>query len=177
LLEKGLQKFPSNGKLAELQGNAYFKSGKTNEFVNNLKAQLAKNPNDATNWYNLGVLQSKDPSAVSDAVNSYKKAIELKPDFAQAYQNLTYVIMGDDGKATDEYNAAKKAGKTEEANKILDARRKRLAATLPYAEKWYQYDPNIDAVTLLKGLYMSTKNDAKFQEFKAKEAAMKASGK
>jgi cytochrome c-type biogenesis protein CcmH/NrfG len=25
----------------------------------NLKEQLAKNPNDATNWYNLGVLQAK----------------------------------------------------------------------------------------------------------------------
>ncbi|MBW8362285.1 MAG: hypothetical protein K0M56_08890 [Kaistella sp.] len=177
LLDKGLQKFPSNSKLAELQGNAYFKSGKTNEFVNNLKGQLAKKPNDATNWYNLGVLQSKDPSSVSDAVNSYKKAIELKPDFAQAYQNLTYLVLGDDTKAIEEYNAAKKSGKIDLANKILDARRKRFAESLPYAEKWYQYDPNIDAVTLLKGLYLSTKNDAKFQEFKAKEDAMKASGK
>lgn len=177
VIEKGLQKFPSSSKLAELQGNAYFKSGKTNEFVNNLKAQLAKNPNDATNWYNLGVLQSKDPSAVSEAENSFKKAIELKPDFVQAYQNLTDLVIGDDAKAIDEYNATKKAGKIEQANKMMEARRKRLAASLPYAEKWYQYDPNIDVVTLLKGLYMSTKNDAKFQEFKAKEAAMKASGK
>ncbi|TXF79379.1 tetratricopeptide repeat protein [Chryseobacterium sp.] len=177
LLEKGLQKFPSNSKLAELQGNAYFKSGKTNEFVNNLKGQLAKKPNDATNWYNLGVLQSKDPSSITDAINSYKKAVELKPDFAQAYQNLTYLLLGDDTKAIEEYNAAKKSGKIDQANKILDARRKRFAESLPYAEKWYQYDPNIDAVTLLKGLYMSTKNDAKFQEFKAKEAAMNAAGK
>jgi len=178
LIEKGLKKFPASSKLSELQGNAYYKSGKTNEFVNNLKAQLAKNPNDPNNWYNLGVLQSKDPATEADALASYKKAIELKPDFAQAYQNLTYMTMGDDAKAIDDYNAARKAGKTEQANKIIEARRARLAATLPYAEKWYKYDQNnIDAVTLLKGLYLSTKNDVKFKEFKAKEDAMNASQK
>lgn len=178
VIEKGLKKFPSSSKLSELQGTAYYKSGKTNEFVNNLKAQLQKNPNDATNWYNLGVLQSKDPATEAEALVSYKKAVEIKPDFAQAWQNLTYLTMGDDAKAVDDYNAARKAGKTEQANKIIDARRSRLAATLPYAEKWYQYDSNnVDAVSLLRGLYLSNKNEAKHQEFKAKEAAMKAAQK
>ena len=96
----------------------------------------------------------------------------------QAWQNLTYVTMGDDGKAIDEYNAAKKAGQAEATNKIIEARRARLAATLPYAEKWYQNDTNnIDVVKLLKGLYLSGKNEAKFQEFKKKEAEMAATQK
>ena len=173
LIEKGLKKFPTNAKLAELQGTAYYKAGKTNEFVSNLKAQLAKNPNDANNWYNLGVLQSKDPATVAEALASYKKALEIKPDLVQAHQNLTYLTMGDDAKAIDDYEAARKAGKTDLANKIIEARRARLAATLPYAEKWYQYDSNnVDAVSLLKGLYLSTKNEAKYKEFKDKEAAM-----
>lgn len=173
LIETGLKKFPTSAKLSELQGTAYYKSGKMDEFVANLKVQTEKNPNDANNWYNLGVLQSKNPATEADAVASYKKAVQLKPDFAQAWQNLTYLTMGDDGKAIDDYNAAKKAGKTEQANKIIEARRARLAAALPYAEKWYETDQqNIDAVSLLKGLYMSNKKEAKFQEFKAKEAAM-----
>ena len=178
LIEKGLKKFPASSKLTELQGTAYYKSGKTNEFVTNLKAQLAKKPNDAANWYNLGVLQSKDPATEADALASYKKAVEINPNLAQAWQNLTYMTMGDDAKAVDDYNAAKKAGKTEQANKIIEARRARLAAALPFAEKWYQSDQeNLDAVSLLRGLYLSNKNDAKHQEFKAKEAAMKASQK
>lgn len=173
IIEKGLKKLPSNPKLTELQGTAYYKSGKMDQFVANLKTQIEKNPNDATNWYNLGVLQSKDPKTEKEAIASYKKAVELKPDMAQAWQNLTYVTMGDDAKAIDSYNAAKKAGKTEEANKIIEARRARLAAALPYAEKWYETDQkNIDAVSLLKGLYLSNKKEAKYQEFKAKEAAM-----
>ena len=178
VIEKGLKKFPASTKLTELQGTAYFKSGKTTEFVNNLKAQLAKNPNDASNWYNLGVLQSKDPATEADALASYKKAVEINPNLAVAWQNLTYMVMGDDPKAVDDYNDARKAGKIEQANKIIEARRARLAATLPYAEKWYESDSNnIDAVSLLRGLYLSNKKDAKYQEFKAKEEAMKAAKK
>ena len=178
LIDKGLKKFPKNAKLAELQGTAYFNAGKMDEFINNLKSQITNNPTDANNWYNLGVLQSKNPATEAEATASYKKAVELKPDFVQAWQNLTYLTMGDDAKAIDDYNAARKAGKTEAANKIIDARRGRLAATLPYAEKWYQVDnQNKDVVTLLKGLYLSTKNDAKYQEFKAKEASMSGAQK
>ena len=178
LIDKGLKKFPSSMKLSELQGTAYYKSGKMDQFIANLKVQTEKNPNDSNNWYNLGVLQSKDPASEEEAVKSYKKAVELRPDFAQAWQNLTYLTMGDDAKAIDDYNAAKKAGKTDLANKIIEARRARLAAALPYAEKWYESDKqNIDAVSLLKGLYMSNKKEAKFQEFKAIEASMKVSGK
>ncbi|WP_285268899.1 tetratricopeptide repeat protein [Kaistella rhinocerotis] len=178
LIEAGIKKFPSSAKLTELQGTAYYKSGKMDEFVANLKVLTQKSPNDANNWYNLGVLQSKDPATTADAEASYKRAVELKPDFAQAWQNLTYLTMGDDAKAIDDYNAARKAGKTEQANKIIEARRARLAAALPYAEKWYENDQqSLDAVSLLKGLYMSNKKEAKFQEFKAKEAAMQAAGK
>ena len=55
----------------------------------------------------------------------------------------------------------------------MEARRARFAKALPYAEKWYAAEPNnIDAVSLLKGLYQTARNEAKFQEFKAKEAAM-----
>jgi cytochrome c-type biogenesis protein CcmH/NrfG len=63
-----------------------------------LKEQLAKNPNDATNWYNLGVMQAKTPATVNDALESFKKQLKLKPDFANAYQNLVYTTIGDDAK-------------------------------------------------------------------------------
>jgi len=178
LIEKGMKKFPNNGKLGELQGKAYLKAGKMDDFVVNLKAQIAKNPNDPINFYNLGVMLSKDPAKNAESVEAFKKSVELKPDYADAWQNLAYVTMGDDGKAIDDWNAAKKAQKTELANKIINDRRARLAAALPYAEKWYQADPNnIDAVKLLKGLYQSVKNEAKQAEFKAKEEAMKANQK
>ncbi len=174
IADAGLKKFPTSKKMTELQGSAYYKSGKTNDFTNNLKAQLAKNPNDKTNWYNLGVILSKDPANQADAENAFKKAVELDPKFANAWQNLTFLAMGDDEKAINEYNSLKKAGKPDAANKVLDARRARFAKALPYAEKWYEADTNnIDAVSLLKSFYSSAKNETKAAEFRAKEAAMK----
>ena len=63
-------------------------------------------------------------------------------------------------------------------NRLLSERRGRFAKALPYAEKWYALEPkNIEVVSLLKGLYLTSHNDAKFQELKAVEAALNAAGK
>lgn len=177
IIEKGLVKYPNNAKLKEGQTNAYLQSGNTEKFVAGLKEQLAKNPNDATNWYNLGVMQAKTPATVNDALESFKKAIELKPDFANAYQNLVYTTIGDDPKIVADINALRK-DKPDEATKLIDARRERFAKALPFAESWYKVDPkNIDAVSTLKEIYVVTKNMDKVKEMKAKEAELSAAAK
>lgn len=172
--DKGLKKFPKNVKLNNSKGLAYYKSGKTEEFIASLKQTLEQNPKDKDAWYNLGVMVSKDPAKQEEALGYFKKAVELDPKFANAWQNLVYVTIGDDEKTIEEYNKLRKSGKIEAANKVIEARRKRLAEALPYAEKWYESDPNsIDAVSQLKGLYTSLKNEAKAKEFRAKEESMK----
>ena len=172
--DDGLKKFPNNKTLSQIQGNAYYKSGKTEQFVSNLKAQLAKNPTDKVNWYNLGVLQLKDPSMQKDAEESLKKALEIDPNFSNALQNMVYFYMGDDTKTVEEYNKLRKSGKIDAANKLMEERRSRFSKAIPYAEKYYSNNPNDkDMVSILKGLYMTTQNTAKYNEFKAKEAAMK----
>lgn len=174
IIEKGLAKFPNNAKLKEYQGTALYASGKTDQFMQNLKDQLAKNPNDATNWYNLGVLQSKNPATVNEAITSLQKAIELKPDFGNAYQNLVYAVIGDDEKAVNEINALRKT-KPDEATKLIEARKDRFSKALPYGEKWLQAMPNdLTAVQTMKDVYNTTKNTAKANEMKAKEAELQA---
>ncbi|MEN4760285.1 hypothetical protein ABEG63_08145 [Chryseobacterium sp. C39-AII1] len=174
LIEKGLAKFPNNAKLKEAQGTALYASGNTEKFMQNLKEQLAKNPNDATNWYNLGVLQAKDPASVDAAIESFKKATELKSDFANAYQNLVYTTIGDDSKAVEEINALRKT-KPDDATKLIDARKARFEKSLPFAESWYKAMPtSLEAVSTLKDIYSITKNQAKATEMKAKEAELQA---
>jgi len=176
VIEKGLAKFPNNAKLKEAQTTAYLQSGNTDKFVSGLKEQLAKNPNDATNWYNLGVMQAKNPATVNDALEAFKKAVELKPDFSDAYQNLVYTTIGDDAKIVGEINALRK-DKPDEASKLIDARRERFAKALPYAEGWYKANPkSLDAVSALKEIYVVTKNMDKVKEMKAKEAELTAAG-
>lgn len=178
LTEKGLAKFPNSAKLKEYQGSALFASGKTDQFMANLKEQLAKNPNDATNWYNLGVLQSKNEATANDALASFSKAVELggndKKLLNNAYQNLVYTAIGDDAKAVDAINAERK-GNPDKATELIEARKARFAKALPYAEQWYAVDQNnLDVVVMLKDIYNVTKNQAKVAEMKAKETALQA---
>ncbi|MBT2619288.1 MULTISPECIES: tetratricopeptide repeat protein [Chryseobacterium] len=177
VIEKGLAKFPNNAKLKDFQSTAYYQSGNTDKFVATLKEQLAKNPNDATNWYNLGVMQSKNPASAADAEASFKKAIELKPDFANAYQNLIYSVIGEDEKAVSEINTLRKT-KPDDATKLIEARKERFNKALPFAESWYKALPNdVNAVTMLKEIYSITKNQAKMAEMKAKEAELQGKPK
>ncbi|MEG1592438.1 tetratricopeptide repeat protein [Chryseobacterium sp.] len=181
IIEKGLAKFPNNAKLKEYHGSALYATGKTDQFMTNLKDQLAKNPNDATNWYNLGVLQSKNPATEADAITSFNKAIELAANDTKlkdnAYQNLVYTSIGDDDKAVKEINAIRKSD-PDKATTLIEARKERFAKALPYAEKWYQVSPNnIDAVVILKDIYGMLKNQAKVTEMKAKEAELQAKAK
>lgn len=176
LIDKGIKKFPKSNKLIEYQGTAYYKSGKTEEFINNLKLQLEKNPNDKVNWYNLAVLQSKDPSKLGDAENSFKKSLEIDPNYIPAIQGLFYSVytLGDGGKVIEEAEAARKAKKTDLFNKILSDRRERFQKAIPYLERWYSLEPkNLDIVSLLKGVYQTVHNDAKFKEMKQVEENLK----
>ncbi|MDQ0781916.1 M48 family metallopeptidase [Chryseobacterium sp. W4I1] len=174
IIEKGLAKYPNNAKLKDAQSTAYYDSGNTEKFIVTLKEQLAKNPNDATNWYNLGVMQSKNPATLEDAITSFKKAIEIKPDFENAHQNLVYTVIGDDSKIVEQINATRKE-KPEEATKLIDARKERFAKALPYAEGWYKAAPeSLDALTALKEIYIVTKNVDKIKDLKVKEAELKA---
>ncbi|ADQ81487.1 tetratricopeptide repeat protein [Riemerella anatipestifer] len=176
LLDKGIKKFPKSNKLSELQGTAYYKSGKTNEFVNNLKKQLEANPNDKVSWYNLGVLLSKDEAKLNEAEGAFKRALEIDPDYIPAIQGIFYNVymLGDDGKIIEKAEAARKAKKMDEFNKILQDRRDRFAKGLPYLEKWYSLEPkNSEIVSLLKGVYQTLRKEDKVKEMKAVEDSLK----
>ena len=178
LIEKGLAKFPNNAKLKEYQGSALYATGNTDKFLANLKEQLAKNPNDATNWYNLGVLQAKTPATEAEAIVAFQKSIELAGTnttlLNNAYQNLVFTSIGDDPKAVETINAVRKSN-PDEATKLIDARKERFNKALPFAEKWYQSNPeSLDAVTTLREIYSITKNQAKATEMKAKQAELEA---
>lgn len=175
IADKGLVKFPGDSDLMNVKGLSFYGSGKSTEFIEILKKQAAANPKDADTWFNLGVMQSKDPATAADAEAAFTKVLEINPNYTNALQNMAQIKIGDDAKFRADYEVARKAGKTDQLNKMLEERKTRIQSAIPYVEKWYAADPNsLDAVTLLKNLYMSTKNDAKVAELKAKEEALKA---
>ena len=174
IIERGIVKFPAEqDKFVALKSNAFAKSGNKSALAQNLKTQLAKDPNNAEGWYNLGVILSENPETVKEAEEAYKKAGALKADFPAVWQNLSYLMLGDDTKLRDEMQAAKKAGNTSKYEQLSAQRKTNFNNAIPFAEKWHAADSkNLDAVQLLKQLYISTKNQSKVDEFKAKEAAL-----
>lgn len=173
IIEKGLAKFPNSAKLKEYQGSALFATGNNDKFIGNLKEQLAKNPNDATNWYNLGVMQLKAEPNGTEWITSFEKATQLKPDMKEAYQNLVFGILGDDEKDVAEITAAKKAGKDDVITKLIDKRKVKINKAIPYAEKWVQAAPtDADALTTLRTFYINVKNNDKAAEIKKRIDAL-----
>lgn len=175
LIEKGVKKFPQSTRLPQLQGTAFYKSGKTEEFIGNLQKQLATNPNDKESWYNLGYLQSQNDATLAEAENSFKKALEADPNYTLAMQGLIYsVYLRDDDKAVEKIRELQKSKKISEMNKIMDARKERFKKALPYLEKWYTLEPNsTEAVSTLKGVYLTLDREDKYNEFKKKEESLK----
>ncbi|MGC4130586.1 MAG: hypothetical protein QM564_13770 [Bergeyella sp.] len=176
--DAGLKKFPGNTVFTNLKGLSYYNSGKAGEFVETLKKQVQENPKDVDAWMNLGAMLKDNPDTLPEAIKAYQNAAEIDPKNTNAWASLAYLTIGDDSNTMAEYEKLRKAGKIDEANKIIETRRGRLAKALPYAEKWHEAKPDdIEAVSLLRGIYTSTKNEAKAKEFKAKEEALKAQGK
>ena len=175
LIEKGLKKFPNNQRLSELQGVAYYRSGKTSEFIQTLKNQVAKNPNDKESWYNLGFLQSQDNATLADAEKSFKKALEIDENYVLALQGMAYAVhLKDDEKTLEQIRAFQKAKKINEMNKLMEKRRETFKKALPYLEKWHSIEPkNVEVVSTLKGIYMNLDNMDKYNQFKKLEDSLK----
>lgn len=175
LIEKGLQKFSKSDRLSEYKGTAYYRSGRTAEFIQTLREQVAKNPNDKESWYNLGLLQSQDPATVLEAEKSFNKALEIDPNYTLALQGVIYSIYlkGDD-KKVEEIRALQKAKKIDEMNVLIDKRRESFKKVLPYLEKWYKIEPkNIEVISTLKGIYIGLDREDKYEEFKKLEDSLR----
>ena len=161
----------------DLKSLAYYKSGRTEEFISSLKQAVAKNPEDKTALYNLGVMLSKDPNKKSEAVSYFEKVISLDKKSTDAWQNLITLLIGDEEGFWNEYRPLRDSNKNkdiEKANKLMDDRKKRLLEAVSKAEEWHKSDPtNLDAIGRAKELYSALRNELKIKEFKAKEQALK----
>lgn len=129
---------------------------------------LAKNPNDADLYYNMGVITSKtDPV---EAEKYYKRAIEIKPEYTNAYLNLAILKLDGEKKLIEEMN---KLGTSEKDNKRYEVLKKQrndlFSSAIPYLEKAYELDPkNEDVGTTLLNVYGALEMTDKKKALKAK---------
>src|SRR5690606_14844819 len=91
-VEEGAAKFPDNEELATHNIEMNLQLGNEEKVTNDIKAQIAKNPQDPKLQYYYGIaLAATENNA--DAEAAYKKAIELDPAYTNAYINLSGLIL------------------------------------------------------------------------------------
>jgi len=135
--QKGLT-YGGTPYLQKLTVQLFNEGGNADEAIKTLQDNIKKNPNDALNYFNLGVLYEKTKKT-NEAIQAYEKAITISA-LPEAIYNIGALYFNDGVEISkvvndmpqDEYN---RKGRAEEAK--VDAEFKKA---LPYFEKLYLID-------------------------------------
>jgi tetratricopeptide (TPR) repeat protein len=130
---------------------------------------LAKNPNDATLVYNLGVV-SLESGNLTEAETYFNRALEIDPKYGNAYLNMSALKLKADEKIVEEMNNLGTSAKENKRYEELKSQRQTLfQAALPYLEKAYAIDPaNETVITNLLSVYNFLEMTDKYKALKAK---------
>ncbi|MFV0556168.1 MAG: tetratricopeptide repeat protein, partial [Lactovum sp.] len=175
LVEKIAKEFPNDSEIQTLSGNIYHQSGMESEFINKLLERTKAEPNNANNFYNLGVLymqQNKD----TEAIQYFEKAIQIKPDYKNAYTNLALLKIKPEAQYVEMINAnLGKSAKEKEIYKEYTKKRKELyAEVIPYLEKSFQLDKtDYEVAKSLRQAYQAAEIFDKEDEMRAIEKSLK----
>ena len=86
---------PNDISLVMSEANLYLQTNDYATYKNLISEVLAKDPNNADLYYNLGVIsgQSKDKQAKIDSEGYYLKTIQIDPKYKNAYINLAVLKL------------------------------------------------------------------------------------
>ncbi len=88
--------FPDNTDLMAIQTDFYVRSGRTSEAKPSIREEIAKDPTNKINHYNLGVLLMQSDS-LEGAIQEFEAALKSDPTYDVALQNtaVSYMKLGD----------------------------------------------------------------------------------
>jgi tetratricopeptide (TPR) repeat protein len=162
---------PDDTSLVLAEADLYLKTEDYVTYKKLIAEVLAKEPNNADLFFNLGVISSKAKDGQAEAEKNYLKAIEIDPKYKNAYVNLAVLKLEGETKLLDQMN---KLGTSPADNKKYDILKvKRLGlykAALPYlekAEELFTGDPNIKSTLL--NVYNALDMTEKAKALKAKK--------
>jgi tetratricopeptide (TPR) repeat protein len=168
--QKGM-KFGGTETLQKLIVELLNQGGNADEAINAVKENIKKNPNDAQNYFNLGVLLEKTKK-YDEAIQAYDKAIQINnlPDAiynagALYFNKGAEIIKVVNDMSIEDYNRKSKA----ELAKVDVEFRK----ALPYFEKLYLVDAkNKSTLDILMQLYGKLKMTEKEEKMKKEREAL-----
>jgi len=197
-INAGVEKYPGNATLREVQVRTALLAGKQAEIVGQIDAAITNDPKNKLLYYYKGLTYSRigdDAESKSSkakdkamqaslhkeslddyakAADAYKKAIEIDPDYFDANLNLGNALMKP---AIDLYNQANNLPSTATQKQYDDLRLKADASfeiAKPYLQKAVDLDPkSSNALNNLRNYYRGKYDPANKDANKAKADDLK----
>lgn len=169
VVQKISDKFPNDNEIQTLVGNVLHNSGNEDKFLQKLVENTKIDPNNANNYYNIGVIQMNSGKD-AEAIQNFEKAVQLDPKMKNAYTNLALVKIKPEKEYVDIMNAnLGNSAKEKKTYQEYSQKRKDLyKEVIPYLEKAFELDKtNYDAAKTLRQAYQAA-------EMFDKEDAMRA---
>ena len=141
--------------------------GNEAKIISEIESQIAKDSNNKSLYYYLGIAQSakNDPEKAYEA---YKKAIEIDPNYTDAQVNAAVVLMNAVREELQEVNNNKTLSNVQYAAKVETLKTKIKPAEAHFT-KVLELDPkNENALRGLKGLHDFLQDEAKAKAIQAK---------
>ena len=131
---------PDDVSLIMSEADLYLQAKDYVTYKNLVTEVLAKDPNNADLYYNLGVVssQSSDKQTKIDAEGYYLKAIAINPQFKNAYMNLAVLKLDGEKEIVDAMNKLGTSAADMKKYDALKAKREVMyKSAIPYLEKAY----------------------------------------
>ena len=170
IAQKGVG-FGGTEYLQKLVVELFNQGGNADEAIQAIKDNIKKNPKDAVNYFNLGVLYEKTKK-FDEAIEAYEQAIKMAAltdaiynAGALYYNKGVEILKVVNDMSLEDFN---KRGKTETAK--ADAEFKKA---LPYFEKLYLADPkNKNTLDIIAQIYEKLKMNDKADKIKKERDAL-----
>ncbi|MFD2966147.1 tetratricopeptide repeat protein [Sphingobacterium bambusae] len=141
--------------------------GNEAKVVTDIESQIAKDSNNKSLYYYLGIAQSAANNN-DKAIEAYKKAVAIDPNYSDANRNAAATIINGVRDQLNALNDDKSLSNTDYNTKV-NALKEQIKEALPYLEKVVELNPSdSDALRSLKGYYDFQQDEAKSAEIQAK---------
>lgn len=169
--EMASKMYPEDSEIVNQHINYNIALGNTSGIMNDLKAQIAKEPTNKTLYFYLGIAESSLGNN-DNAYEAYKKALEIDPNYLDANINAGVSLINGIKDELQVINNDKTLSNTQ-YNAKVEALKEKVKPAEQYFSKVVEADPNNESgLRGLKSVYDFLQNEAKSKEIQAKIDAL-----
>ena len=158
---------PKDLNLILTEANLYIQLNENDRFEALMKEAIAQDPNNATLYFNLGVVNAQRGKS-EEARGYYENAIEINSNFESAYLNLVSLILEGESAIVEEMNGLGNSRADNARYDVLKTERENLyKECVPILEKLVELNQNQEAIKTLMNIYGTLGDNDGFMKMKA----------